>query len=158
MRCQHLKRVSFSAHPRASTSRTSCRATVENARTSKPDVLMIPKRAAVVAIASASLLLASPALADKTPQETFDFKCAGCHINGGNVLGGPTLKLGDLEKNGVLDSDAMFDVIYSGKGKMPGFGQDCAPKGKCTFGKRLSDEMVSDLGNLVVEKAKNDWQ
>lgn len=58
----------------------------------------------------------------------FMFLLTGCHVNGGNVVGGPTLQLGDLEKNGMLDTDALYNIIYSGKAKMPGFGSECAPK------------------------------
>lgn len=54
---------------------------------------------------------------------------AGCHLNGGNVLQpGATLFADDLERNGVSSPEALYQIIYSGKKKMPGFGKDCAPK------------------------------
>lgn len=38
------------------------------------------------------------------------------------------MKIGDLERNGMLDSDALYKIIYEGKGKMPGFGAECSPQ------------------------------
>lgn len=56
---------------------------------------------------------------------------AGCHTNGGNIIqAGATLFQADLVKNGFSDSESLYKLIYSGKGRMPGFGQDCAPKVK----------------------------
>lgn len=58
---------------------------------------------------------------------------AGCHAGGGNVVqGGASLFSEDLRRNGVQDSQAIYDLIYSGKGKMPGYGQDCAPRVRYT--------------------------
>lgn len=81
--------------------------------------------------AAAVLLAAGPAAADggSTAPANFGFSCAGCHMGGGNVTApGATLRLEDLQRNGFADGDALYALIYSGRGKMPGFGQDCAPK------------------------------
>jgi hypothetical protein len=57
------------------------------------------------------------------------FDSAGCHVGGGNIVqAGATLFPADLEKNGVADSSSLYQLIYAGKGRMPGFGQECAPK------------------------------
>ncbi len=58
-------------------------------------------------------------------------------MNGGNVLAvGATLFAPDLERNGVATPEAVYKIVYGGKGKMPGFGKDCAPKvgrhGECS--------------------------
>eukprot|EP01023_Acetabularia_acetabulum_P011259 TRINITY_DN1514_c1_g1_i2.p2 TRINITY_DN1514_c1_g1~~TRINITY_DN1514_c1_g1_i2.p2 ORF type:complete len:156 (-),score=17.51 TRINITY_DN1514_c1_g1_i2:225-692(-) len=96
---------------------------------------------------------------EPTVGSTFALKCAGCHIAGGNVVqSGATLFLGDLERNGYLDVDKLYSIIYNGKGKMPGFGQECTPKGKCTFGKRSSDEEIKQLGEYVLQQANQNWQ
>lgn len=56
----------------------------------------------------------------------------GCHVGGGNIIqAGATLFQADLVKNNAADSDALYKLIYSGKGRMPGFGQECAPKVGC---------------------------
>lgn len=60
---------------------------------------------------------------DATPAQT------GCHAGGGNIVqAGASLQTGDLEKNGAATSDAVYKLIYSGKGKMPGYGKDCTPR------------------------------
>ncbi|PNH02347.1 Cytochrome c6, chloroplastic [Tetrabaena socialis] len=80
-------------------------------------------------------------------------------MNGGNVLAvGATLFQPDLAKNGVESPEALYDIIYKGKGKMPGYGTDCAPKGACTFAARLSDEEVSSLATYVQERAAAGWK
>ena len=38
------------------------------------------------------------------------------------------MKLADLQKNGAATPEAIYDLIYKGKGKMPGYGINCAPK------------------------------
>lgn len=41
---------------------------------------------------------------------------------------GASLQTSDLERNGAATSDAIYKLIYSGKGKMPGYGKDCTPR------------------------------
>lgn len=69
---------------------------------------------------------------------------AACHAGGGNVVqGGKTLKTQDMERNGVNSPEAIYQLIYGGKGKMPGYGQNCAPKvGPATrqFAEQLCEE------------------
>ncbi|CAD7701420.1 unnamed protein product [Ostreobium quekettii] len=68
-----------------------------------------------------------PALAQAVAEQ-FESSCAGCHVGGGNVVGGSTLKLPDLKANGLDEPGALYKLIYAGKGRMPGFGEECAPK------------------------------
>ncbi|KAG2494468.1 hypothetical protein HYH03_007520 [Edaphochlamys debaryana] len=97
---------------------------------------------------------APPAAFAATVQDTFTMKCAGCHMGGGNVqAAGATLFPEDLARNGVDSPEALFKIIYSGKGRMPGFGTECAPRGACTFGPRLSDEEITDLVAFVQQRA-----
>ena len=50
-------------------------------------------------------------------------------MGGGNVVqGGASLRLPDLQKNGAASVEAIYDLVYSGKGKMPGYGAGCTPK------------------------------
>lgn len=44
------------------------------------------------------------------------------------VQAGATLKQADLQKNGVASVEAIYDLVYNGKGKMPGYGAGCTPK------------------------------
>ena len=56
-------------------------------------------------------------------------RCIGCHIGGGNVVqAGKALFTGDLERNGAGSVDAIYELIYGGKGKMPGYGSGCTPR------------------------------
>ena len=50
-------------------------------------------------------------------------------MGGGNVVqSGATLREADLQKNGVASVEAIYDLVYKGKGKMPGYGAGCTPK------------------------------
>ncbi|CAL8467335.1 g6872 [Coccomyxa elongata] len=113
----------------------------------------------VVAIAAAACLFASPSHADEETTLSFNKNCIGCHVGGGNVVqAGATLREGDLKRNGVASVEAIYDLVYNGRQKMPGYGTGCTPKGKCTFGPRLSDEEIQRLSQYVVEQAAADWK
>lgn len=127
--------------------------------------------AAATLVATVVLVVASPspALAEEptaSPPSTaadapalFSRNCAGCHAGGGNVVSpGNTLFEADLSRNGLVTPEKVFEVIYSGKGKMPGYGVNCAPKGACTFAARLSDGEVKALGDFVLERAAQGWK
>ena len=97
----------------------------------------------LVAITAVPAVLTSPAIAEDI-SATFEKACAGvsqaplvppteslcegCHVGGGNVIGGPTLKLKDLEALGLTDIESLSPVIYAGNKRMPGFGEQCAPQ------------------------------
>lgn len=50
-------------------------------------------------------------------------------MGGGNVVqAGATLREGDLKRNGVASVEAIYDLVYNGRGKMPGYGTGCTPK------------------------------
>jgi len=88
----------------------------------------------------------------------FQKACIGCHYEGGNVLQpGATLTARDLERNGVATEENIFKITYYGKGRMPGFGENCTPKGQCTFGPRLSDEDIHLLAEYVKLQADQGW-
>jgi len=74
------------------------------------------------------------------------------------VQGGASLSTGDMRRNGVLDAQAIYDLTYGGRGKMPGYGKDCAPRGKCTFGPRLEDDEIEQLAQHVLEQAEAGWK
>ena len=101
-----------------------------------------------------SLFAPSAALAasDATLQ-VFQNSCAGCHAGGGNIVKrDATLALSDLQKYGLDGPDQLYDIIYKGRGSMPGFGEGCAPKGACTFAKRLTDDEVRGLAGYILEQ------
>ncbi|ABP00158.1 distinct from photosynthetic electron transfer catalyst, CYC6, partial [Ostreococcus lucimarinus CCE9901] len=63
----------------------------------------------------------------------------------------------DLERNGVATKEDISNLIERGKGKMPGYGESCAPKGACTFGARLDAEEIDALATYVLDRAAVDW-
>ena len=89
----------------------------------------------------------------------FQTKCVGCHAGGGNVVvrGGKSLSRPDLEANGVYSRAAVADIVGLGQGAMPGFGETCTPKGKCTFGPRLTESEIAAVSLYVIDEAEADW-
>lgn len=69
-----------------------------------------------------------------------------------------TLFANDLTRNGLTTLDDVRRVIELGRGKMPGYGEACAPKGACTFGARLDAGEIDALASFVLERAANDWK
>jgi cytochrome c6 len=71
------------------------------------------------------LLPAGPAPALAEPDagaELFQRNCAGCHLNGGNIIRrGKTLKLAALERQGVASEQAIAAIAASGVGQMGGY-------------------------------------
>eukprot|EP00238_Polyblepharides_amylifera_P001336 CAMPEP_0196571606 /NCGR_PEP_ID=MMETSP1081-20130531/1767_1 /TAXON_ID=36882 /ORGANISM="Pyramimonas amylifera, Strain CCMP720" /LENGTH=100 /DNA_ID=CAMNT_0041888623 /DNA_START=274 /DNA_END=576 /DNA_ORIENTATION=+ len=89
----------------------------------------------------------------------FQKSCAGCHAGGGNVLNpSRTLSKSDLSSAGLFDADGIYDITYKGKGKMPGYGIGCAPKGACTFAARLDDDTIRSLAEYVKDNAEAGWK
>ena len=75
--------------------------------------------------------------------------CVGCHAAGGNVVAASaTLFARDLERNGVATKEDISNLIERGKGKMPGYGESCAPKGACTFGARFGRRGNRRVGDV----------
>ncbi|KAL5773429.1 hypothetical protein ACOSQ2_013353 [Xanthoceras sorbifolium] len=88
----------------------------------------------------------------------FGQTCIGCHNGGGNVIQpAATLFLKDLQRNGVDTEEEIYKVTYMGKGRMPGFGQNCTPRGQCTFGPRLQDDEIKILAEFVKLQADQGW-
>ncbi|XP_058757207.1 cytochrome c6, chloroplastic-like [Vicia villosa] len=88
----------------------------------------------------------------------FQQTCIGCHDAGGNIIQpGSTLFTKDLQRNGVDTEEEIYRVTYYGKGRMPGFGRECTPRGQCTFGARLEDEDIKILAEFVKLQADKGW-
>ncbi|XP_023737201.1 cytochrome c6, chloroplastic [Lactuca sativa] len=88
----------------------------------------------------------------------FGHACIGCHVAGGNIIQpGATLFLKDLQRNGVDTEEEIYNITYYGKGRMPGFGEMCTPRGQCTFGARLKEDEIKLLANFVKSQADEGW-
>ncbi len=60
----------------------------------------------------------------------FYLHCAGCHLNGGNIIRRrKTLKLAALERNGIVSSEAIAQIARQGIGRMSGYGDVLGPDG-----------------------------
>ena len=82
--------------------------------------------AAALGVAAALALLLLPAgasLAAPAGAQLFENHCAGCHINGGNIIRrGKTLKLSALQRNGIDGPEAIAAIAAGGIGQMGGYG------------------------------------
>ncbi|MCU0570485.1 MAG: c-type cytochrome [Oculatellaceae cyanobacterium Prado106] len=99
------------------------------------------------------LLITPTALASPTESTSldgatlFENTCAGCHINGGNIIRrGKNLKLKTLQKNQMDSTEAIAQIITQGKGIMSAYGD------------RLTPEEIAVIATYVLEQAENDWR
>jgi len=93
------------------------------------------------------IAIASPATAAPNGAVIFENNCAGCHVNGGNIMRrGKNLKLKALQKNGVDSVESIAQLVTHGKGLMSAYGD------------RLTAEEIAEVARYVTEQAKQDWQ
>ena len=77
----------------------------------------------------------------------FTNNCAGCHINGGNIVRrGKNLKSKTLQKFGMDSVDAIAQLVKNGQSAMPAY------KG------RLTEQQIVDVSAYVLEQAKRNWK
>jgi cytochrome c6 len=77
----------------------------------------------------------------------FENTCAGCHVNGGNIMRrGKNLKLKTLQKNGVDSVEAIAQLVTNGKGSMGAYGD------------RLSVVEIDAVAKFVLESAEKGWK
>ncbi|MBI4782333.1 MAG: c-type cytochrome [Oscillatoriophycideae cyanobacterium NC_groundwater_1537_Pr4_S-0.65um_50_18] len=100
----------------------------------------------------------APALADQvsnlervpelsTGAKAFDLHCAGCHINGGNIVRrGKNLKLKTLQKNHMDSIEAIATIVTNGKGNMSAYRD------------RLPPEQIQAVAGYVLDRAQADWR
>ena len=83
---------------------------------------------------------------DLNGAELFSLHCAGCHLNGGNIIRrGKNLKLATLERRGLDSVEAIARIARDGAGQMSGYG-----------------DVLNEGGDLVVaswvlEQAQKAW-
>ena len=79
---------------------------------------------ALVVVVSGLLLGAGPAsAANPDGAALFQAHCAGCHVNGGNIIRrGQTLKLAALERHGIDGPAGILEIAVAGRGQMAGYG------------------------------------
>ncbi|WP_225867607.1 c-type cytochrome [Cyanobium sp. NIES-981] len=76
----------------------------------------------------------------------FENHCAGCHVNGGNIIRRrKTLRLAALERQGVASEQAIAAIAAAGIGQMGGYGDV------------LGEEGVRAVARWVWDQAQADW-
>jgi cytochrome c6 len=89
---------------------------------------------------------ASPEVAGSRGAQLFGQHCAGCHVNGGNIIRrSKTLKLAALQKAGLTTPQAIAAVAANGIGQMSGYAQVLGKGGP------------EAVGNYVWQQAQAGW-
>ncbi len=79
-------------------------------------------------------------------ENLFNHNCAGCHINGGNIIRrSKNLKVSSLKRNGIDNPEAIAKIARQGVGIMSGYEDE------------LGDNGDQILANWVWEQAQNAW-
>ncbi len=111
--------------------------------------LLILTLAFVEIAASSPRAIADTAItpATATAAEVFSANCAGCHINGGNIIRrGKNLKQKALKKYGMDSIANISNLVTNGKGIMPAYKA------------RLSEQQIIDVSAYVLSQAETDWK
>ena len=76
----------------------------------------------------------------------FEQHCAGCHINGGNIIRrGKNLKLKTLERDEIATVEAIAAIAREGRGQMSGYADVLGADG---------DQLVAEW---ILMQAQNAW-
>ena len=79
-------------------------------------------------------------------ESLFKHNCAGCHINGGNIIRrSKNLKISSLRRNGIDNPEAIANIAREGIGIMSGYEE------------KLGDNGDQIVANWVWEQAQKAW-
>jgi cytochrome c6 len=107
------------------------------------------KTAVIILLIALIFTFSRPALAADTANgaKIFSVQCAGCHLNGGNIIRrGKTLKTKALKRNGMDSLEAIVSLTTNGKNNMPAYKD------------RISTQAIEDVSAYVLEQAEKDWR
>lgn len=91
--------------------------------------------------------LADTATNPATAAEVFSVNCAGCHINGGNIIRrGKNLKQKALKRYSMDSIDNIANLVANGKNIMPAYKD------------RLSEQQILEVSAYVLSQAEKDWK
>lgn len=77
----------------------------------------------------------------------FSVHCAGCHINGGNIIRrGKNLQKKALKRYGMDSTEAITAIVTNGKSNMSAFKE------------RLTEQEIQDVATYVLEQAEKGWR
>lgn len=96
---------------------------------------------------NSQIAIADTATNPTTAAEVFSANCAGCHINGSNIIRrGKNLKQKALKKYGMDSIANISNLVTNGKGIMPAYKD------------RLSEQQIIDVSAYVLSQAETDWK
>ncbi|MFS0518093.1 cytochrome c6 PetJ [Nostoc sp. UIC 10607] len=79
-------------------------------------------------------------------EQLFSVHCAGCHINGSNIVRrGKNLKKQALKKYGMDSIEAVTSIVTNGKNNMSAYKE------------RLNEQQIKDVAAYVLEQAEKGW-
>nr|WP_242051145.1 c-type cytochrome [Nostoc spongiaeforme] len=79
--------------------------------------------------------------------QIFSVHCAGCHINGSNIIRrGKNLKKQALKKYNMDSIEAITSIVTNGKSNMSAYKD------------RLNEQEIHDVAAYVLEQAAKDWR
>ena len=82
-----------------------------------------------------------------TGAKIFSVQCAGCHINGSNIIRrGKNLKIKALKKYQMDSIEAISSIVTNGKNNMSPYKD------------RLTEQEIQDVAAYVLEQAEKGWQ
>ncbi|WP_242035392.1 cytochrome c6 PetJ [Trichormus variabilis] len=93
--------------------------------------------------------MTSPASAVDTAngEQIFSVHCAGCHINGSNIIRrGKNLQKKALKKYGMDSLEAVAAIVTNGKNNMSAYKD------------RLSEQEIQNVAAYVLEQAEKGWR
>ncbi|MEG4441708.1 c-type cytochrome [Microcoleus sp. AT9_B5] len=97
--------------------------------------------------ANSEMAIADTVTNPATAAEVFTANCAGCHINGSNIIRrGKNLKQKALKKYGMDSIANISNLVTNGKGIMPAYKD------------RLSEQQIIDVSAYVLSQAETDWK
>jgi len=93
----------------------------------------------------------------------FELHCAGCHVNGGNIIRrgknlrlkalkrhgyrrGKNLRLKALKRHGYDSVESIVDIVTHGKNNMSAYSD------------RISEQDIDKLAKYVLNQAENNWK
>jgi len=83
----------------------------------------------------------------ETGAAVFEVHCAGCHVNGGNIIRrGKTLKQPALEKYGYATVEAIAQIVANGKANMSAYKD------------QLTAEEIESVAAYVLDRAAAGWK
>ncbi|MEG4573763.1 c-type cytochrome [Microcoleus sp. N3A4] len=109
--------------------------------------LLILTLAFVEIATNSQMAIADTATNPATAAELFSANCAGCHINGSNIIRrGKNLKQKALKKYGMDSIANISNLVTNGKGIMPAYKD------------RLTEQQIIDVSAYVLSQAETDWK